>query len=503
MRALAPVAVHKNTPFVNRSYLNRFVCAGVALALGAGSVGAQECSALIDKLVRKKVLTAQEGEDVRADLVKENVSTQKVVVDSFVKELTLSGDLRLRYEYFNIDPQFDYKAPNGDPGHGTQSSRLRFRLRLNAEFKLTDNWFGGVQLTTGKTSDTGSQSYLGGFQNYDIYISRAYFGWKNDADWLTLIGGKQPNPFYTTDMVWDPNIDPGGFVEQVKLHRLLAGENPFARDGKGTAASAPASPWELTFTAGQFCFDDNKEDGLAGMNTDAWLFEQQLLFSYKFHNGVKFTIAPTYLTYNGAQVNESINTQPFSQATDGLPPGTGETKYLSLIQIPGDISFKLGSISTKFLWDFTYNTEGNRRVRDIYGIDGTMEVVTTPGGKTLAAYRRSTHSSQDDYAWQAGFLFGQNIKKGDWSLLVAYRQVGLGAVDPNLTCSDFALSRLNVQGWKISLAYNLTNAAVFQATWFGADNLRKDLIGGQATGGAKIADSNNVQLVTLDLNVKL
>ena len=373
---------------------------------------------------------------------------------------------------------------------------------------MSDNWFGGVQLTTAKTSDTGSQSYLGGFQNYDIYISRAFIGWKNSADWLMLVGGKQVNPFYATDMMWDPNIDPGGFVEQVKFHNLFGGGteavSACGKDGKAIVSHSQraASPWELTFTAGQFCFDDNKEDGIAGMNTDAWLFEEQLLFSYKFSKTFKFTIAPAYLTYNAAQINDSTNTEPFSQATDCLPPGIGETRYLSLVEVPGDVSVKLGGINTKFFWDFTYNTEGNRRVRDIYGIDGQIETVTGANGKLIRAYRRSTHSSLDDYAWQVGVIFGQNVKKGDLSLFTSYRHVGLGAVDPNLTCSDFALSRLNVKGWKISLAYNLTDAAILQLTWFAADNLRKDLIGGQATGGAKIADGNNIQVATVDLNVK-
>ena len=80
--------------------------------------------------------------------------------------------------------------------------------------------------------------------------------------------------------------------------------------------------------------------------------------------------------------------------------------------------------------------------------------------------------------------------------------MGIAAVDPNLNCSDFALSRLNVRGWKISAAYSFSSAVVGQVTYFAADNLRSDLIGGQATGGAKLADGNSIQLLTVDLNVK-
>jgi len=481
---------------------------GLALTLGTGIAFGQDSGALVDALVRKKILTAQEAENIRADLIKENSSADKIKLSGPVTQLSLYGDLRLRYQYSNLDPQYVPTAPNGDVGHGSQASRENFRLRLNGDFKLGDNWFGGVQLTTGQNTDTGSQTFDGGFKNYNIYISRAYAGWKNDADWLTVVAGKQPNPFYTTDMVWDPNINPSGLVEQVKFHKLFSSgteESVSATDGKTVLTSKKAAfecPWELTFVAGQFCYDDNNEDLPSGQNTDAYLFEEQLIFSYKFNKDVKLTIAPAYLVYNAAQINSAVNTQPFSQATDGLPAGTGETRNLSIIQVPGDVTFKVAGINTKFLWDFSYNTNGAKRTRDIYGINGEMETYKNSAGKVIGEFRRSDHTSRDDFGYQAGFLVGQNVKQGDWSLLTTYRQVGLASVDPNLNYSDFALSRVNVRGWKLSAAYNLSDAVIGQVTYFVADNLRKDLIGGQATGGAKIADGNNLQLLTVDLNVK-
>ena len=481
----------------------------LTLVSGAGAAYGQDSGALVDALVRKKILTPQEAENIRADLIKENTSADKIKLSGPVTELSLYGDLRLRYQYSNLDPQIDVKAPTRDPGHGTQGSKFNFRLRLNGDFKLTENWFGGVQLTTGRNTDTGSQTYDGGFRNYEIYVSRAYVGWKNDADWLTVIGGKQPDPFYTTDMVWDPNINPSGAVEQVKFHKLFGGgveeTTTTGADGKSVVSvkQAPvSSPWELTLVAGQFAFNDNNEDAWAGQNTDAFLFEEQLIFSYKFSKDVKLTVAPAYMVYNAAQLNDAVNTEPFSQLTDGLPLGVGETRNLSIIEVPGDISFKLCGVKTKVLWDFSYNTNGAKRTRDIYGVNGQMEIVKDSKGKVISEFQRSDHSSQDDMGYQVGFQLGQNVKRGDWSLLTTYRQVGLAAVDPNLNCSDFALSRVNVRGWKIGVSYSFSSAVVAQVTYFGANNLRSDLVGGQATGGARIADGNSLQLVTVDLNVK-
>ena len=486
-----------------KSFSTFLFCLSAGLVLGVNAAHAQSCDALVDALVQKKVLSAHDADTIRADLIHEPTSAQKLKLDNCVSQLSLYGDLRLRYEGYNLDPQLD-KGASGNPGHGSQSSRLRFRLRLNADFKLTENWFGGVMLTTSKNPDTGSQSFTGGFQNYDIYVSRAFVGWKNSDDWFTVIGGKMPSPFYSTDMVWDPNINPSGFYEQIKFHTLFGdgAQDTGGHSKDAKAAAASAGPWEVSLQTAQFYADDNSEDAASGMNTDAWLFQEQLQVSYKFNKNVKLTVAPGYLTYNAAQINDASNVAAFAKSTDSLSSKIQETRYLSLVQIPGDVSFKIGGLATKFFWDFTYNTDGEQRVRDIYQLDGTWETTTNSAGKVVSKFQRSEHSARDDYGWQVGFLFGQNAKKGDLSLFVSYRQVGLASVDPNLTCSDFALSRVNVRGFKVSLAYNLSNAAVFQVTWFGADNLRHDLYGGQATGGARIADGNNIQLVTVDLNVK-
>ncbi|XHR30538.1 MAG: putative porin [Chthoniobacteraceae bacterium] len=159
--------------------------------------------------------------------------------------MKLYGDARMRFQYDNVDPQVGKwnsttRSYDGDPGHGDQ----RDRRRLGADFKLTDDWFGGVMLQTSRYSDSSNQTFDGGFQNYPIYISRAYVGW-NAADWLTVIAGKQPNPFYTTDLVWDPDINPSGLVENIKFHKLFScGEQQtieYANDGK-TILSVKCDP---------------------------------------------------------------------------------------------------------------------------------------------------------------------------------------------------------------------------------------------------------------------
>ncbi len=81
-------------------------------------------------------------------------------------------------------------------------------------------------------------------------------------------------------------------------------------------------------------------------------------------------------------------------------------------------------------------------------------------------------------------------------------QTGIGAVDRNLNDSDFAQGELNTKGVKLGLAYNFTDFCVGGVTYMHAWNLRRDLVGGEATGGNAISDANAIQVLQIDLNLK-
>ncbi|XHR28998.1 MAG: putative porin [Chthoniobacteraceae bacterium] len=456
-----------------------------ALSLGsAAATMAQDSSALIDALVKKKVLSSQEAEDVRADLIKENAQTNagKLQLGSSVTSLKLYGDIRLRYQYDNKQTQL------AGADHDNQRSRERIRLRLGADFTLTGGYFGGVALQTSQAADSGNQTVAdsstgaSGFGNYNIYISKAFFGWSND--YLTLIGGKQANPFYTTDLVWDADINPVGAVEKIDILKAIGAIS------RGDGEINSESPFGLSLVAGQLTYCDNNEyNSDSDANTDTWLFATQLIASAKVTPNVKVTIAPGYMTYTAGNTADLNNETAFTTTKSGTTLlGYSSQRDLSIVTAPGDISFKLCGLKTKVLWDFAYNTQGSKRAEDVYGMTGKNGV--------------SAHSNRDDMAWLAGVQVGENKKAGDWSILANYRQTGLTSVDPNLNDSDFALGYLNMQGIKVGLNYNFADAVVAGITYYDAWNLRSDLAGGQTTAGQKIAAVNSVQIVQVDLNIK-
>src|ERR1700748_553430 len=127
--------------------------------------------ALLDALVRKGVLTDKEATDISAEASKEvaTESAGKIQVGDGVKELKLSGDLRIRNQFDQRTPMILTNPTLGPQDPNIQRDRWRFRLRLNADFKLQGNFFGGVQLSTSDNRDavTGNATYTGGYDNYN------------------------------------------------------------------------------------------------------------------------------------------------------------------------------------------------------------------------------------------------------------------------------------------------------------------------------------------------
>lgn len=518
------------------SQISKFVPAALAALACAVpvSASASESDVLLKILVRKGVLTQEEAAGVRAEVAKENAKEQqaaaaaaaktqplklpsddggllsKLDLSKPVEKLKLYGDMRLRYQYEDKDPQLF--NPDGSRNRdvdrspsGSQQSRWRFRLRIGAEVKLTDNWSAGVELGTGKPSDSGNQTFENGFDDYDIFINKAFMRW-DPSKAFTFIGGKMDRPFYSTELVWDPDITPNGIAEIVHFDQLFAQEDDSvegsSKDGKKAVVEAkPESKWDLALVAGQFLFDDNNENNFDNdESTDAYLFQTQLLGGYKISKDVKLTVAPGWLTYVNGSVTGVTNNNAFNDS----PTVSGATRNINLLLFPGDVSFKIAGAKAKFYWDFAYNIEGRKRTEDIYDLYTLRNNngQRSDDGVTDPDDRNSKHSAQDDYAYMVGFQIGENKKAGDFSFKTDWRQTGIASVDPNLNDSDFAAGELNTRGVKLQINYNFTDFAIGTVSYMHAWNLRDDLVGGEATGGNAIGDSNTVKVLQVDFTVK-
>jgi hypothetical protein len=485
--------------------------AGV-LALGFTAAKAQTDSALIDALVKKGVLSDREAEDIRASAEKEYGTTaaSKLSISDSVTKLKLYGDARYRYEYLDEKPENSLLAASTGLGnYANTTNRYRYRIRVGADYTFTDNFKAGVELESSNANDSANQSFGNAYSKYSINVGLLYLQYK-PVDWLTLTGGLQRNPLYTTNLVWDPDINPAGGSEVASWTFPVdfgSDATPASKDPKDVKAiTAPAGSdmsFSIGITAFQGIYADNSENAATPLSTpttgtgladrtDVWQFVEQVPIQFNFNKDTFIKEVPGFDSYMGGGNNNLTGSigGPNSTAGGSVLGGDGALAFagphaadhLQIFTAPGEVDWKLWNIPFKVYWDFALNTEGKARIQDVYlGNNGGL----TNGGAitpTLLANNRLAQTQNadlgDNVAWLAGLQVGQNKKKGDWSVRGDFRQVGLGAIDPNLNDSDWGDSFLNQQGVQLTSTYNFTDFLTGSLTYFNTWDYKNDLLNG-------------------------
>jgi hypothetical protein len=421
-----------------------------------------------------------------------------------ITELELFGDMRFRYEYRGGRTPGD--GPN--PNDWQERERERYRLRLGLRGTLLDDWFFGLRLETSASArstnvtfgdDTSSSSPGGGgpfAKGSDVvYVGQAYGGYKGFPG-VTLTAGRMPNPFVTTLMVWDPDINPEGLAEQWK-HTFTFGGGPpppaaYSKDGKAVAAGPAPEPFlklDLFANLGQFVYDDSNPENPIGArptttqpitgetqlvpNHDAFLLGWQIGARFEFPHIVYFQLAPTLYNYTG-------NGDTFNIHFSG-DPGGNQTGINSLLvfDMPAEIGWKVGKIPMRIFGDFAVNLEADDRA-EAAGHSGK-------GG--------------DRYAYQIGLGIGQLKKKHDWELDAWWQHQDQYALDPNLVDTDVFDSKLNLQGVAVRVGYMLSDAVGFNLNWAYAWRI-DDALGTGGLGDININPMDQYQIFQADLTLK-
>ena len=478
------------------------------IGFACSSARAQDAGALLDLLVKKKIITDQEAEEVRGELTREATTTAagKWKISAPLTEIELYGDARLRYEVRTAQSGLpDRITPTGE---NTQRNRARYRLRLGLRGTLVDDWFFGLRLETSSNPRStnvtiGDEASGGPFSKASdgLNVGQAYVGYKGIRD-LTLTAGRMPNPLITTSMVWDADINPEGVAEQWKhtFNVSLGGGQTTAatydKDGKAVAGvtSEPTKiAIDLFANFAQFIYDDsNPEDpvgprsvtgGRRVPNTDALLLAWQVGAKINFTKDIFLQVAPTLYNYtgNGDSFNVHFVGDPnFRQGNTTVSPNQTGINSLMIFDMPMEFDWKFGEIPMRFFADFAVNLDGDDRA--------------TAAG----------HPDKGDqrYAYQVGLGVGKIKQKHDMSLEVFWQHVEQFAVDPNLVDSDLYDSRVNMEGVAVRGGYAISDAVTFNLTYGYGRQIDHDL----GTGGIGDAFSLNplkkYQIFQADLNVK-
>lgn len=493
----------------------------ILFALSPLPAHAQDANALLDLLVKKKILTEKEAQSVRADLSKGSPpvtasvnSGDKWKLSTPITEIELYGDARVRYEYRGG------QTTDNASGHDDwqERERERYRLRLGLHIVLVDDWFAGIRLETSQNprstnvtfgDDTAGNAPGGGGPyakgSDGINVGQAYLGYKGFKD-VTLTAGKMPNPLVTTLMTWDADINPEGVAEQWKhTFTFDLGAEPatasYSKDGKSVAKSSsePAKlKLDLFANFAQFIYDDdNPEDPLGPRgtihqpnqrgsqlvpNTDAWLLAWQVGAKLTFPQGVYLQIAPTLYNYTGN--GDTFNTHfqggdPSLTNANSLAQNQTGINSLLVFDMPMEIGWKLWNLPMRVFGDFAVNLEADDR----------------------AAAAGHAGKGDQRYAYQIGVGIGQLKVKHDWQVNVFWQHTEQYALDPNLVDSDIFDSRVNMEGIAVQAGYALSGAVAFNLTC--AYGWRSDRsLGTGGVGDIGINPLDQYQLFQADLNVK-
>lgn len=527
-----------------KSVTKRMIALAGVLALGLVAARAQSDGALLDALVKKGVLSDQEAEDIRADETKDfsKTSASKLAIGDYVKKLQFYGDGRLRFDA--LSQNFQY------PNTNSVNDRERYRLRFGLIYSYSDNLSAGFELRSGTADDTANQSFGGSYTDASINVSKIYLQYK-PIDSLTLIAGKFTNPIYTTtDEVWANDLTPEGGAETFSYTFPLGGGGsaPVSNDPKAPPAPA-AAPSDMSLTVGlvaaQFIYinsneSNNSGNAFVGNNNDVLTIENQIPITWKINDDVTAKVVPGFTFYTGGGNTNYNGDVPYNENGAGGPPsvpsftlgtansGSDPVFYspnafddLNVVSAPGEIDYKLFGKGLRTYWDFNWNVTARQRVQNVYlgpggaftpntGGGAVGEGFLATGGNTQANARAQNQALGDGIAWAVGEQIGENKKKGDWSLLGEFRQIGLGALDPNTNGTDFANSYSNQQGFKIQGVYNITDfltaGVTYYNTWDYKSGLYNDLNGSvaKATSGTTqgLIAQKAMQRVQVDLGWK-
>ncbi len=490
---------------------NYFVLVAVAFGMTLSSIvaRAQDAGALLDLLVKKKIITDQEAEEVRGELTREVAATSagKWKLSAPINEVELYGDMRVRYEQ-RQGTTADVLPGSPGPNDTLKRSRERYRLRLGLRGILADDWFFGLRIETSanprSTNITfGDDAGPFGKASDALGVGQAYLGYSGIRD-VRLTVGKMPNPLVTTLMVWDGDINPEGLAQQWKHSYNLnfgggsttAAVEPYSKDGKNVVAAVEAEPFKVKLdffvNLAQFLYDDvNPENPLGPRsvsggrlvpNSDSWLLAWQMGARLNFPKNVYFQVAPVLYTYTGN--GDSFNTffvggQQGLTNTASMATNQVGTNSLMVLEVPAEFGFKIGELPFRIFGDFAVNFDADDR-----------------------AIAAGHPEAQDErYAYQIGVGVGQLKAKHDWQIQAFWQHTEQYALDPNLVDSDFFDSRVNMEGVVVQGGYAITDAVTFNLS-YGYGRRSNKTLGTGGVADIAINPLDKYQIFQADLNVK-
>lgn len=486
--------------------------AAAAVAPGVAQVAAPELGKDGKKVVRIPYVPEAVKKEMR-DQIKQEVLAQArterwgepAAYPDWISRFKLEGDFRLREELGRLSPSNtapglagfvngDYTRAadiaqstlNGQPNFNTQNDfdRTRIRARLGVGATVSDEVSANLRLATGSATDrTSTNQTLGqNFNKYAVMLDHAYITVRPWGEDYTLRGGRMPNPFFSTDLVWADDLGFEGLAASAKRKvwdngtgHLTAGYFPITADSPGSTRSRSL----LGVQAG---LDMKVGEGANALKLGAALYNYQGLAGQK-ETTAAITADAMYATrYEYASglrqrgntlFNVRATGDTSTSAIYGLASEFRELNLTASLDVP-----KLLPVPLRLTGDFVKNLAFDR---------------TKIQARTGVAL-----TDAKDYGFLARVQIGHNqiSKRGDWNATLAYRYLGSDAVLDAFTNSDFGLGGTNNKGFILGGSYGIAKNTAVSARWMSANP-----IGSYAPMSAS-STKLSVDTLQIDLNTR-
>jgi Putative porin len=467
----------------------------------------------------------------------------------WIDRITWSGDVRFRSQWeflnnTNIPAFVDFSRINsagpidfnpvtnlaGVPFTNTlfdRGNRFRLRARLAMEAEITDAVKVGIRLATGDNDGPVSTngSLGGGFSKKNIWLDRGYI-MIDPVDWGGLTFGRMPNPFFSTDLLWDDDLNFDGVAGRLSSKAFF--DDSFE-------ASLTLGLFPLEYPNSNFPTNSDRKT----KDVAKWLYAAQAKIDWEVMDDVRWRLAGGYYTFRNVQSELSSPCALFTGITQcdsdlsrpvfmqrgntlfpirlivenpnvgvgltALPQFVGLTFDYDILNLTTEISAKLGStyqvsVQADYVKNLGYKSGDLCRfgafpgpltnVVEGFGTNDTGQIVSNanPCGPQDPDADPARFESGD-----MGFLvkasFGtQSFKKfGDFNVTVGYRRLEPDAVLDAYTDSDFGLGGTNTKGYFASGTLGLYKNVRLTGRWLSANEVY----------GAPLA----IDVLQLDLNV--
>ncbi len=385
----------------------------------------------------------------------------------WIDRVAFNGDIRLRYEHDGFDngnasiTALNNVNRNANIANSTEDrDRFRLRARLGADVEANSWLKGGLRLTTGLITDPVSPNQTEGASQgkYTLGLDRAYLA-ASPLPWVSVQGGRFANPFFHTDLMWDPDLAFDGVAATFK---------PKINDAFSSET-----------TVGAFPIDEIQASEV-NKAQDKWLYALQTGIKWQGQNKSSARIGLAYYDYENVE---------------GQPSPFGTTLYdasIPAFRQKGNNTFVVNAANTPAAGSEKYGLASKFKLIDVTGQVDLMTFdpvhVTLTGdyvrniGFDRAEIKKRTGAdfAEETDGYQVRLDVGQNsfnggssveVKPNDWQVSFAYKRLEADSVLDAFTDSDFHLGGTDAEGWVIGGNYAIDKNAWVNARYYSADSI--------------------------------